>query len=422
MLIETEKSEHVSIPLTRARAAKCAAQHFGTWSIEPNWFRAAMDAVRSGLLVPKAMDVGGDLDAGDLGESISATQNGIATITMDGQMTKYGSSFGGCSTVAIRKAVRAAAADPAVGGIMLKISSPGGTVEGTADLASDVAAAAAQKPVHAYAEDICCSAAYWVASQANRITSNSTALIGSIGTMAILGDDTGAQEQVGIKFRVVSSTPLKGAGADGRITDALVNEVQREVNEQNAPFLAGIAAGRGSKINVTSAADGRVHVGAQAKSLGLVDGIGTLDDAMKSLVAAVSDAGGAARSSVSPNRFSASAVDDAGSAAAGAAVGKRFAAQQARCRFGESREPITATERRSAFAAAAKAGAAAGAAATLAAGPTLPASQQHDDAAIAEQARAAVARMSKRVQGTQERLEQQRAGGNHHIGDMGRLG
>jgi len=292
------KPTKMMMPLPRtALARSCAGQHFGPWAIDPKWFANAMSAIKNGTLKPRADwddDTGDDesMDA-DCGYTIVKR---VAVICMDGNMTKKGSSFGGCSTIATRQALRAAAADYQVDAVLLKICSPGGSVSGTSDLADDVLAvrrgtmpgmlgeAGKPKPVDAFIEDMGCSAAYWVASQCETIMANKTAIVGSIGTYCILCDDTGAQEQVGITYRVVSTGAFKGLGADGKVSAELVSDVQREVNELNAPFLAAVAAGRGKKIpDVLAVADGRAWVGENAMQIGLIDEITTCDAAIGAL-------------------------------------------------------------------------------------------------------------------------------------------
>jgi signal peptide peptidase SppA len=276
----------ISIPTPTGAGVKCAAQHFGAWAIEPKFFREALNGIRGGLIKPQPSadwdddeddDGGGD----DPGYKI---QDGIAIICIDGQMTKRGSSFGGCSTVAVRRAVRGAAGDWMVRAILLHVCSPGGTVSGTADLAEDVRKAREAKPVYAYIADLGASAAYWVASQCQSIWCNVTAMVGCIGTYTVLEDDTGYQEQWGVKLRVVSSGEYKGLGADGAVNDKLVADVQREIDELNAPFLADVSAGRGGKIqDIKTVADGRCHVGEQAQQLGLIDAVSSLDDALAAI-------------------------------------------------------------------------------------------------------------------------------------------
>lgn len=282
---ETLDTGKAMLPIpASARERKCASQWFGTWAIEPRWFRAAVAAVRDGTLKP-ALD---DDDEAD--DRMTVTKQGVAIISIEGQISKRGGSFGGASTIAIRRKLRTAAENQQVRAIMLHISSPGGTVAGTADLADDVVAVregkfGKAKPVYAYIADMGCSAAYWVASQCAMIYANKTALVGSIGTYAVLEDDSAYAESMGIKWRVVSTGPFKGLGADGKVTDELVADVQREVNELNAPFLAAVQAGRGDKIpDIAVVADGRAHVSEQAISFGLIDEIASLDAALQALL------------------------------------------------------------------------------------------------------------------------------------------
>ena len=275
----------------------CAAQHFGPWMVDHKWFTQAVEAVRSGQWKPKqSKDEGGDEKklplVAEIGDEYGTDdecgyeiRNGVAIIEIVGHMTRYGSSFGGCSTIEVRRAVRNAANDRFVKQILLYIDSPGGTCAGTSDLGKDVLAASKVKPTWAFIANCGASAAYWVASQTSKIWCNDTAMVGSIGTYAMLMDDTKWQEEIGIKYTLVSTGKYKGLGADGKVSAELTSDVQREVDELNEPFLMSVAAGRGmDDTEVRALADGRVHVGDNAKSLGLVDEVGTLDQALEALI------------------------------------------------------------------------------------------------------------------------------------------
>lgn len=225
--------------------------------------------------------------------SLRVGPDGVAVVVVDGVLSKGGGWFG-ASTVAVRAQLRDAAAREGVRAILLKVSSPGGFVDGTADLAADVAAAAAAKPLEAYVEDIGGSAAYWVASQATRVWANATALVGSIGTYQVLWDESDAFRQMGVKVHVVSTGPLKGAGEPGtEITPEILKSEQTLVDDLNEHFLAAVRKGRGmTPKQVEAVATGEVWIAAKAKALGLVDGVRTFDEVLDGLVAR---ADGAAR-------------------------------------------------------------------------------------------------------------------------------
>lgn len=257
-----------------AHTRECASQHFAPWMVEEHWFRSAIEAVKNGTM--KAAEPQSQQPAA---VPAYAIHNGVAIIPIAGPMMKAASKFGGTSTVMTRRAIRKAIADDAVHSILLHIDSPGGTVAGTADLASDVAAANAIKPVHAHIEDLGASAAYWVASQARRVTANTTGRVGSIGTLLVLDDTSGMYAARGIKVHVISTGKFKGAGTEGApITDEQVEMFREGVNDLNEHFILGVAMGRGmSAEKVRAIADGRVHIAEKAKQLGLIDAVESLD-------------------------------------------------------------------------------------------------------------------------------------------------
>lgn len=211
---------------------------------------------------------------------------GVAVVELEGAITKAGSRFGS-SAQDVRQKLLAAAQDPEVHAIVLKIDSPGGSMRGIDELAQAVAAADAAKPCYAYVEDLGASAAYFVASQARKILANRTALVGSIGTYIVLVDMSAAAEQAGIKVCVVKSGEHKGAGVPGTpISDEMLAETQRLVDDAHDLFVRAVASGRKLSLARTrELADGRVHTAPEAKTLGLIDAIQGFDALLDSLAA-----------------------------------------------------------------------------------------------------------------------------------------
>jgi len=250
-------------------------QYFGPWAMESATFQALATTVR-------ARDLG-DHIAKQLAEPQVATDisypvltGGIAMIQLSGTLMKYGSSLmEAASTVRARRQVRNALVDDSIAGIALVIDSPGGTVSGIPDLADDVARASKEKPVYAYIEDRGASAAYYVASQANKVFANANALIGSIGVFLVVEDSSAFAESEGIKVHVLRTGEFKGAGTPGtEVTEEHLTEFQATVDKLGNQFNEAVARGRRMGIQVVQAlADGRVYVGADAIKVGLIDGI-----------------------------------------------------------------------------------------------------------------------------------------------------
>jgi len=254
--------------------AECFQNHLGLYAVEPTWFTSAVAAVKDGTWKPLAL--GADDDSTP---PYVVSADGLAVLSVTGPIMRARSKFGGASSIALRQALRAAVADDKVSAIMLRIDSPGGTVAGTPELAAEIRATDSKKPVYAHIDDLGASAAYWIAAQARRVTANATAQIGSIGVFTVVKDTSKAAEMAGVKVHVISTGEYKG-GADGApVSDAQLAEVQKLVNEINEFFMAAVVEGRAmDKKDVKAVADGRMFLAAEAKRLGLIDAVASMDE------------------------------------------------------------------------------------------------------------------------------------------------
>lgn len=273
---------------------QCFASHMGAWAIMPDFLRQAVAAIQGGLWKPPVAghSMRTPMAATPVYDPQSNPENpdvayirtdaGTAVLTMTGAMMKGQSKFGGVSTVDTRRYLRMAVADSEVGALLLVIDSPGGTVAGTQTLGDEIRAADAIKPTLAHIEDLGASAGYWAASQARRISANRSALVGSLGTFGVIEDTSGKAQAEGVKVHVISTGPYKGMGADGApVTTAQIAEYQRMIDDLNALFMQSVQAGRRMTQEQTVALfDGRVHVADKAKSLGLLDAVQSLDQAL----------------------------------------------------------------------------------------------------------------------------------------------
>jgi len=177
------------------------------------------------------------------------------------------------ATEQVRVDLRAALGDKQVKSILLLVDSPGGTVDGVQELADDLFAARAEKPIAAHVSDMGASAAYWLASQAETIGANETAEVGSIGVYSVYWDESKAAEEAGIKVHVVRSGPHKGMGVPGaEITKEQLSTEQQIVNGIASSFIAAVARGRGAgEEQIAKLATGRTWLAAEATRLGLID-------------------------------------------------------------------------------------------------------------------------------------------------------
>ena len=278
-------SNAIEIPNTR----ECFASYMGIWAILPNVMKSMLSAVRDRIMVGTAENLAAAGSGSKNGFDGTVTDDDVAIVQLNGILQKTDSKFGGAtSTIRARQSIRAAARDSRVEAILLSIDSPGGTVAGAGELARDIAAAATVKPVHAYIDDQGASAAYWAASQAQRISANETADVGSIGVYAVLEDITGMLEADGVKLHVVSTGSHKGLGADGSVPDELVIEVQDRIDAINKIFKSSVSRGRNFDAKtIDDIATGKTWIAADAKKMGLVDAVQNFDAAYRDVVKVV---------------------------------------------------------------------------------------------------------------------------------------
>lgn len=271
---------------------KCFQMHLGPWMVEPNWFANAKrlflerpEAFEK-MTAPHREEIASVAGKKPEGRYLTTIYGKTAVIRLRGYMSK--SSKFGTSTVELRQDLRAAVADKKVDNILLYVDSPGGTVDGMADLARDIRNASATKRMVSYIDGLGASAAYWAASQTSEIYANEMSEIGSIGTYTILEDTSGAYEAKGIKVYLISTGPFKGATEDGvAISEEVLDYLRERVTQFNSFFLKAISLGRRmSDEQVKTVADGRVWLSNEAKALNLIDGVTDFEEVLGDMMAA----------------------------------------------------------------------------------------------------------------------------------------
>lgn len=192
----------------------------------------------------------------------------------------------GRSAESVQADLRAALNDPTVDRVVLRFDSPGGMVAGTAETADMVRTLQERgKPVFAYIDSLCASAAYWIAATCDVVTASAgNALVGAIGVVSGLMEDGPTRD--GGKKITIRSSPLKMPGGD-KATPEQVASVQRMVNGMAAEFYAHVAEARGLDVESAAYADatsGEAFTAARGKTLGLVDNVQSWDAFLASVL------------------------------------------------------------------------------------------------------------------------------------------
>lgn len=217
-----------------------------------------------------------------------ATIGPLAVVEMSGPLSKHGDAWWGIGSMRqIGAGLLQAAASSSVRAILLDAdNAPGGTVDGTEELADIARIVAAQKPLYVYASGMLASAAYWIASQAKEIATHETADIGSIGVILTHVDWSAWDERQGVDITYITAGKYKAMGnPDEPLSDEARAYLQAGVDEVYGLFLDAVAAGRSvTREKAMTMADGKLFLGRQALELGLVDRLESRADFINRIV------------------------------------------------------------------------------------------------------------------------------------------
>lgn len=182
----------------------------------------------------------------------------------------------------MNKALQSAREDRNIKAVVLRINSPGGSAL-TSDLIwREVEKTAKEKPVVVSISDVAASGGYYIATPATYIIAQPTSITGSIGVFGTLPNASELAEQWGVSSYTLSTHERSATYSPLRpLSDTFRAELTEGIEQTYQTFLERVASGRSMSIeSVDAIAQGRVYLAPKALELGLVDEIGTLDDAI----------------------------------------------------------------------------------------------------------------------------------------------
>lgn len=208
----------------------------------------------------------------------------VALISVEGLIqASSGGWGGGGGMVDVLDQIRQAQKDKGVKAVVLWLDSPGGAPAASQAVYQAVLKLREKKPVVAAMGDVAASGAYYIASAATKIVASPATETGSIGVIFTTINLSALLQRYGIQPATIKSGPYKDTGSPFRPMrpdeEALLRDLIKDIYEQ---FVRDVAAGRNmSPDEMRKLADGRVYTGRQAKRLGLIDELGSRDDAIR---------------------------------------------------------------------------------------------------------------------------------------------
>jgi signal peptide peptidase SppA len=236
-----------------------------------------------------AIGPGGRQDDRDVGYDLAM---GVAIVPVTGTLVaKLGTMrpYSGMTGYdGIRHNLLSAVSSAAVRAVMLDIDSPGGEVRGCFDLADTVYALRGTKPIWAVLSESAYSAAYAIASAADRITVPRTGGTGSIGVISMHTDLSRSLDKAGISVTIIRSGAQKmERNPVEPLSEGALSRIQAEVDETNDIFVATVARNRGLTEASVRGLQGATVQGARGVQLGLADAVMAPDAAFRALVASL---------------------------------------------------------------------------------------------------------------------------------------
>lgn len=200
----------------------------------------------------------------------------VAVITVDGTIGEDG---GANSPEGFSSLLNEAENDDSIVGVVLRVNSGGGSAAAGEEMAT--AAANFSKPLVVSTKTTNASAAYMISSQADWIYANASSSVGSIGSLIQVYDYSGLLDMLGIDVTDITSSEGKDSSSGNRaLTEEEKAHYQDMVDQTNTLFINTVATGRGmTESDVRALATGMVFTGQDCVENGLIDEIGTFEDA-----------------------------------------------------------------------------------------------------------------------------------------------
>lgn len=222
---------------------------------------------------------------------VSKAKQKIAVIYADGEIVD-GTGRDQVAGTYFASQIEKVRSDSTIKAVVFRVNSPGGSVVASERIKEQIELLKKEKPVVASYGDYAASGGYWISNSCDKIFADRTTLTGSIGVFSMIPDLSGTLKDIAH----VNITPVNSNKHGDMLSlfrpldEAETAAMQASVEDIYTTFVNYVAEGRGLEPNfVDSIAQGRVWTGADALGIGLVDEIGTLEDALHYTASLVSE-------------------------------------------------------------------------------------------------------------------------------------
>ncbi len=206
----------------------------------------------------------------------------VAIVKLSGTISYSGTDIFGGATITpsnFKYYVDKVISDPAAKAVVIVINSPGGSAAASEEIYQLMKKLTENKVVIVYTPETLASGGYYISLPAHRIIASPHALVGSIGSIMVLYNINGLLNKLGINVTIIKSGEFKDIGSASRmLTKEEIEILGSIVNKSAQIFIDRVITHRTVNDEVFTA---KIYMGIDAKDVGLIDNIGTLDDAVE---------------------------------------------------------------------------------------------------------------------------------------------
>jgi protease IV len=212
----------------------------------------------------------------------TTSKGNVAVIYASGEIISGKGDDQTIGSETLSKAIKEARENKNVKAIVLRINSPGGSALASDIIWRELEITKKEKPIVVSMGDLAASGGYYIACNANRIFAQPTTLTGSIGVFGMIPNMQGMfNEHLGITFDMAKTNKHSMISLFKPLQEDEKLVIQKEVDRIYDSFISKVAVGRNvTKQHVDSIGQGRVWCGTDAITIGLVDELGSLNDAV----------------------------------------------------------------------------------------------------------------------------------------------
>jgi protease IV len=212
----------------------------------------------------------------------TTSKGNVAVIYASGEIISGKGDDQTIGSETLSKAIKEARENKNVKAIVLRINSPGGSALASDIIWRELEITKKEKPIVVSMGDLAASGGYYIACNANRIFAQPTTLTGSIGVFGMIPNMQGMfNEHLGITFDMAKTNKHSMISLFKPLQEDEKLVIQKEVDRIYDSFISKVAVGRNvTKQHVDSIGQGRVWCGTDAIAIGLVDELGSLNDAV----------------------------------------------------------------------------------------------------------------------------------------------